>query len=161
MGLQILELTKENEEKYLDKVAQLEQDVLTDMERHGKIGQLFVTGKEDISDYVHSEDNTVMISVDDNDEVLSATYITQGQKPFTYNDITKYFKVGEKYQAYVRRQYTEQEYKKVVLESYEEKLKAYAYAREKILDEFPQFQNMTEFIQSELQSKNQFDEKSP
>ena len=161
MGLQILELTKENEEKYLDKVAQLEQDVLTDMERHGKIGQLFVTGKEDISDYVHSEDNTVMISVDDNDEVLSATYITQGQKPFTYNDITKYFKVGEKYQAYVRRQYTEQEYKKVVLESYEEKLKAYAYAREKILDEFPQLQNMTEFIQSELQSKNQFDEKSP
>ena len=161
MGLQILELTKENEEKYLDKVAQLEQDVLTDMERHGKIGQLFVTGKEDISDYVHSEDNTVMISVDDNDDVLSAAYITQGQKPFTYNDITKYFKVGEKYQAYVKKQYSEQEYKQVVLESYAEKIKAYAYAREKILEEFPQFQNMTEFIESELQSKNQFDEKSP
>ena len=161
MGLQILELTKENEEKYLDKVVQLEQDVLADMERHGKIGQLFITGKEDISDYVHSENNTVMISVDDNDEVLSAVYITQGQKPFTYNDITKYFKVGEKYQAYVRRQYSEQAYKQVTLESYEEKLKAYAYARKKILEEFPQFQNMTEFIESELKSKNQFDEKSP
>ena len=161
MGVRIIELTKENEANYLDQVANLEEKVLEDMEKNGKVEQLFITGKEEISYYVHSENNTVMISVDDDDNVVSAAYITQGQQPFTYNDITKYFKIGEKYQEYVRRQYNDEEYKKVVLKSYEKKLKAYTYAREKILKEFPQYQSITEFIESELQSENQFDEKSP
>ena len=102
-----------------------------------------------------------MISVDDKDEVVSAAYITQGQKPFTYNDITKYFKVGEGYQNYVKSQYTETEYRQVALNSYAEKIKAYAYARERILQEYPQFTSITEFIENELRSENQFDEKSP
>lgn len=101
-NLKIKELTKENEEKYLDKVAQLEKIVLAAMEKDGKIGQLFITGKEDISEYVHSKQNTVMIAVDSNENVQSATYITQGQKAFTYNDITKYFKYGEGYKKYVK-----------------------------------------------------------
>ena len=29
--------------------------------------------------------------LDKEGKVLATTYITQGQKPFTYNDITKYF----------------------------------------------------------------------
>ena len=33
MGIKILELTKENEEKYLDQIADLEKRVLTDMEK--------------------------------------------------------------------------------------------------------------------------------
>lgn len=102
-----------------------------------------------------------MLSVDDNDEVISATYITQGQRPFTYNDITKYFKTGDNYNAYVKKQYTDEEYKRVALSSYDMKIKAYAYARKKLLSEFPQFQNISEFIESELHSENQFDEKSP
>ena len=161
MGLKIIELTKENEEKYLDQVARLEKKVLADMEKNGKIGQLFITGKEDIRQYVYSDNNTVMLSVDDNDEVISSAYITQGQKQFTYNDITKYFKVGEKYDAYVRKQYTEEEYKQAILKSYEEKIKAYKYAREKLLAKYPQFQSITEFLESELHSENHFDEKSP
>lgn len=63
-NLKIKELTKENEEKYLDKVVELEKIVLESMEKEGKIGQLFITGKEDISEYVHSKQNTVMIAVD-------------------------------------------------------------------------------------------------
>lgn len=54
-NLKIKELTKENEKKYLDKVAELEKIVLAAMEKDGKIGQLFITGKEDISEYVHSK----------------------------------------------------------------------------------------------------------
>ena len=160
MSLKVMELTKENEARYIDQIADLEKKVLADMEKHGKVGQLFITGKEDISDYVHSENNTVMVSVDENDEVVSTAYITQGQKPFTYNDITKYFKVGEHYQEYVKNQYTENDYKEIALRSYDLKIKAYAYARERILQEFPQFHNISEFIQSELNSENQFDEKS-
>ena len=53
-NIQIKKLTKENEPKYLDQVASLEKVVLASMEKEGKIGQLFITGKEDISDYVHS-----------------------------------------------------------------------------------------------------------
>lgn len=83
MGVRIIELTKENEANYLDQVANLEEKVLEDMEKNSKVGQLFITGKEEISYYVHSENNTVMISVDDDDNVVSAAYITQGQQPFT------------------------------------------------------------------------------
>ena len=83
MGVRIIELTKENEANYLDQVANLEEKVLEDMEKNSKVGQLFITGKEEISYYVHPENNTVMISVDDDDNVVSAAYITQGQQPFT------------------------------------------------------------------------------
>ena len=83
MGVRIIELTKENEANYLEQVANLEEKVLEDMEKNSKVGQLFITGKEEISYYVHSENNTVMISVDDDDNVVSAAYITQGQQPFT------------------------------------------------------------------------------
>ena len=163
VNLKIKELTKENEKKYLDKVAQLEKIVLAAMEKDGKIGQLFITGKEDISEYVHSKQNTVMIAVDSDENVQSATYITQGQKPFTYNDITKYFKYGDGYKKYVKSLYAnENEYKNDMLEVYKLKLKAYKYAREKILNEHPEFSNnILSFLEHELKEKNNhFHEKS-
>ena len=163
VNLKIKELTKENEKKYLDKVAQLEKIVLAAVEKDGKIGQLFITGKEDISEYVHSKQNTVMIAVDSDENVQSATYITQGQKPFTYNDITKYFKYGDGYKKYVKSLYAnENEYKNDMLEVYKLKLKAYKYAREKILNEHPEFSNdILSFLEHELKEKNNhFHEKS-
>ena len=56
MKLKILELTKENSSEYIDDVAMLEKKVLETMEKEGKIGQLFITGKEDILEYVKSEE---------------------------------------------------------------------------------------------------------
>ena len=38
MGIKVIELTKENEKRYIDQVAQLEVSVLADMEKHGKVG---------------------------------------------------------------------------------------------------------------------------
>lgn len=102
------------------------------MIEEGREGQFFTTGKEGIEEYILSPENTVEIAIDSKDQVQSATYITQGQKPFTYNDITKYFKCGEKYNNYVRNLYnTENEYKKDVLKIFEIKLKAFEYAKNK------------------------------
>lgn len=159
--IKTIEVTKENEDRYLQKISDLEEVVLSNMEKQGKIGQLFITGKQDISEYVHSDDNTVMVAVDDKDSVIAATYITQGQKEFTYNDITKYFKISPEYEKYIKSQYpNEMSYKKDVLEAYEIKMKAYKYAREKVLQEFLDYSNIREFLKSELASEGQFDEKS-
>ena len=159
--IRILEVTKENENRYLQKISDLEVKVLEHMEKQGKTGQLFITGKEDISAYVNSNNNTVMVAVDKNDDVIAATYITQGQNMFTYNDITKYFKASPEYEEYIKSQYNnEMDYKKDVLQAYETKINAYLYAREKVLSEYSKYSNINEFLEAELQSEGHFDEKS-
>ena len=50
-----MEVTKENEQLYLNQISQLECKVLESMEREGKNGQLFITGEDDISKYIHSK----------------------------------------------------------------------------------------------------------
>ena len=160
MKLKILELTKENSSEYIDDVAMLEKKVLETMEKEGKIGQLFITGKKDILEYIKSEENTVMIGVDEKNRVQSAVYITQCQKTFTYNDITKYFKVGEEYKKYIKSQYSENsKYQKDMLETYKNKIKAYKYAKDRIIKEHPEYENIEEFLKGELQ-ENGFHEKS-
>ena len=162
-NLKIFELTNENEDKYLDKLAELEEIVLKHMNENGKKGQLFITGKEDLAKYVHSKDNTIMIAVDEEDEVCSATYITQNQIPFTYNDITKYFKYGNRYQEYVKKSYEyEHDFKKDVLMVYALKLDAFKYAKEKILSDNPEYNgDIIEYLNSELnEENNEFHEKS-
>lgn len=158
--MKVVELTKENENEYLEQIAQLEQTVLQKMKKEGREGQLFITGKEDISEYVHSQENTVLVAVDDKKQVQAATYITQGQKPFTYNDITKYFKFGNKYNQYVKNQYDSvQEYQKDLLEIYTIKIQAFEYAKERVLNEYPEQHSIHTFIEQELQ-ENGFHEKS-
>lgn len=158
--MKVVELTKENEDKYLEQIAQLEQTVLQNMKQEGRDGQLFATGKEDISGYVHSQENTVIVATNENEQVEAATYITQGQKPFTYNDITKYFKYGENYEQHVKDQYdNEQVYKKDLLEIYAIKIQAFQQAKTRILLEHPKEQNIHTFISKEIQ-ENGFHEKS-
>lgn len=163
MNFKVLELTKENEKDYLDQVVNLEQIVLKNMEERGQIGQLFPTGKEDISEYAHSKENTVLIAVDNNGKVIAATYITQGQKPFTYNDITKYFKYGDEYNKYIKETYESQtDYKRDMLDTYKMKIEAYKYAKSKILEEFSEYNgNLMKFLDHELnEENNRYHEKS-
>lgn len=163
MKYKILELTKDNERSYLEQVANLEQVVLANMEERGQKGQLFPTGAEDISTYIHSKENTVLVAVDEQGNVIAATYITQGQNAFIYNDITKYFKYGDKYDEYVKGLYpSELEYKRDMLETYQIKIEAYKYAKEKVLREFPQYGgDIMAFLEHELQEPNNgFHEKS-
>ena len=161
--IRCIELTKDNYKKYIDQVVELEELVSNKMIEEGREGQFFTTGKEGIEEYILSPENTVEIAIDSKDQVQSATYITQGQKPFTYNDITKYFKCGEKYNNYVRNLYnTENEYKKDVLKIFEIKLKAFEYAKNKVLEEEPKYKgNIIKYLQNELSEKdNEFHEKS-
>ena len=156
----IVELTKENENKYLYQIAELEEIVLQQMKKEGREGQLFSTDKEDISEYVHSSENTVLIAENEKGEVEGTTFITQGQQPFTYNDITKYFKYGEEYKQYVKSEYeNNQEYKKHMLGIYQIKIKAFEYARERILKEHPEKSEISEFLEQEIK-ENGFHEKS-
>ncbi len=155
----ILEVTTQNEEQYLDQIVELEEIVLQKMIKEGRVGQLFTTGKEDISKYVQSDENTVMIAVNDDGSIGAAAYITQGQKPFTYNDITKYFKTGEGYKRYIKSKYqSKQQYLKDLLEIYEIKLKAFENAKNRILQE-EKYENIGEYLQQEI-LENEFHEKS-
>ena len=67
--IKIVELTKDNEEKYLDQIVELEQISLEAMKKEGREGQLFDTGREGISEYVHSNENSVIVATDENDKV--------------------------------------------------------------------------------------------
>ena len=163
MNFKLEELTKENEAQYLEQVANLEQVVMANMEARGQSGQLFPTGREDISAYAHSKENTVLVAVDENGKVIAATYITQGQQPFTYNDITKYFKYGDDYKQYVKTKYkTLQDYRADMLNIYNLKIQAFKYAKQKVLEQFPQYgENITAFLQHEIdEENNHFHEKS-
>lgn len=163
MNFKVVELTKDNEMDYLEKVATLEKIVLANMESKGQAGQLFITGKEDIAEYAHSKENTVLLVVDDAGKVLAATYVTQGQKPFTYNDITKYFKYGKSYNDYVKSMYPSvEEYRKALLDAYEIKVAAFKYAKAKILQQYPEYNgDITSFLQHELnEANNHYHEKS-
>lgn len=159
MKFKILELTKENQEMYIDKIVDLENNVLQLMESQGKKGQLFTTGKEDILEYAKSSKDTVLCAVGEDNQLKSTTYITQGQDYFTYNDITKYFKFGSKYKDYIK-QVTGESYRLRMLHTYSTKLKAYEHAKQKILNEYPEFESIQEFMKHEKESKNEFDEKS-
>ena len=160
--IKIVELTKDNEEKYLDQIVELEQISLEAMKKEGREGQLFDTGREGISEYVHSNENSVIVATDENDKVEAATYVTQGQSPFTYNDITKYFKYGEKYKQYVKSQYlSDRDYKKDLRNIYIIKIKAFEYAKRRILRQSGRSteNSLYGYLQQELE-QNEYHEKS-
>ena len=71
MNFKLEELTKDNEAQYLEQVANLEQVVMENMEARGQSCQLFPTGREDISAYAHSKENSVFVAVDENGKVVA------------------------------------------------------------------------------------------
>lgn len=163
-NVRVIEVTKENERLYLNQIASLEILVLNQMEKEGKIGQLFTTGIEDIRKYIRSQENTVMCAIDNENNVLSAVYITQGQKLFTYNDITKYFKSQESYQEYIKKTKfinNESQYLTILGNTYIVKIKAFQYAKEKLLQENTKYHSILEWLYDELNmEENYFHEKS-
>lgn len=161
-NIRIIEVTKDNYSKYLVQITGLEEAVFKKMEAEGQDGQFFTTGYDDILEYVLSKENTVLVAIDENDKVMAATYITEGQIPYTYNDITKYFKTGKSYQDWVKNQYSsEAEYKNDMLDAYKLKIQSYNYAKDKVLGENPQYTQILEFLNHELNEfGNSFHEKS-
>lgn len=134
--MKVIEITPENEDKYLDGIVNLENSVYENMIKQGKSGQLFTTGREDISSYIHSSNNSVFVIEDEENDhpVVAATYITQGQIPYTYNDVTKYYKCSPEYASYVRAQYESNEkYISDLRKVYTQKITAFVYSRDFIL----------------------------
>lgn len=134
-----IEVTPANESEYLDGIVKLENTVYENMIKQGKIGQLFTTGRDDISSYIHSDNNSVFVisKTDDPQDVIAATYITQGQIPFTYNDVTKYYKCSEQYMQFVKSQYSSEEaYIADLRKAYAKKITAFIYARDFVLREY-------------------------
>ena len=176
IDFKILEVTKDNAYKYTSGIVELEKTVLCKMEQEGEIGQLFITGKDGIEEYINSKNNHVMVAVKQNaegdEQVISACYITKGQTAFTYNDITKYFKCGEHYQEYIKSKYTDDEYERNLRETYINKICAFCYARDIILknkgmsclekiNEQEKNKMLLKMIEDELNDKNnRFHEKS-
>ncbi len=160
--IKIVEITKDNYSKYLNQIVELEKVVLNKMENEGQEGQFFTTGYDDILEYIKSKENTVIVAADEHDTVLAATYITEGQTPYTYNDITKYFKNGKKYSNWVRSQYdSEEEYKRDMIDAYKQKLDAYKEAKKRVLEENPQYTSISDFLKHEInEPENKFHEKS-
>ncbi len=158
--IKIIELSKENEAQFLEQIAELEQIVFNAMNKEGREGQFFTTGKEGISEYIRSEDNTVLVATDNDLKVAATAYITQGQTPFTYNDITKYFKYGEAYNNYVKSQYSSlEQYQTDMVRMYIIKIKAFQSAKTRILAEHPEKPSIGTYL-TEEKSQNGFDEKS-
>lgn len=135
-GYSIIEVTKDNKNGYIRKIAELETLVLDGMEKEGKRGQLFTTGEEGITEYADSCTNHVFIALEEENakSVVSAAYITKDQTSGTYDDLTKYFRYGQEYQEYIKSKYPDDnEYLNILKEIYIKKILAFCYARDKIL----------------------------
>lgn len=144
----------------IKQIASLEEIVLNRMIQEGKEGQLFTTGEEDILEYAKSDKNTVMAALDEKGSVEAAAYITQGQQPFTYNDITKYFKSGANYREYVKSLYpTKTQYKQALIDTYKMKIIAFEQVQKRILQEHPEFTSIGQYLGHEV-NENGFHEKS-
>lgn len=168
----VIEVTEDNENKYLNGIVELEDTVYERMIKQGKMGQLFTTGRDDISGYIHSKHNSVFIVVDENDKPIAATYITQGQIPFTYNDITKYFKFSTEYAKHVKSEYkNESDYLSDIRKIYIQKIAAFIYSRDYLLKKYvtnihdlsekEKNSKLLELIQKEIADpENNFHEKS-
>ena len=159
-NLTIREINKKNQ-RYIPKIAQLEDIILFQMENNGQAGQFFPTGEEDIREYALSDENIVFAAIDERtDDVSAAVYITQGQMPYTYNDLTKYFKFGEEYNNFVRSQYPSKDaYLTAMINNFAKKIQAYKYAKDKILEEYPEGTAFEDLVLKEKEENN-FHEKS-
>ena len=174
-GFKVIEVTKENESKYLDGIVELENVVYENMIKQGKEGQLFTTGREDISEYIHSINDSVFIVTmgESGNKVVAATYITKGQVPYTYNDVTKYFKFSDEYMKSVKQGFkSKKEYLETIRKVYIQKITAFIYARDELLKKY--LENIHELSENEKNSRlldlvkkeiedptNNFHEKSP
>lgn len=133
MSYNIKKIDKDNKNKieYANKIEKLELKILEILEQSGKSNQFFPSGKLDILNYM--DNDIVLVAEDQEGEVIASIYLTKGQIPFSYNDLTKYFKKGDKFNDFVKQQYkTNEQYKKAMLDAYSLKLNAYKYAKSEI-----------------------------
>ena len=99
-----------------------------------------------------------MLCQDNKGKTIAASYITQGQGFYTYNDLSKYFKFNKEYKKYAKSKYNPKELSSIEYETYMKKIEGYKYAKERIAKEL----NITDLVGhcKEEKVKGTFDEKN-
>ena len=143
---------------FAKKIEDLENYVSKKLYEQGKGDIFFTTGYDDIFDYMKDKYVTVMACQNEKEEVIAASYITQGQGLYTYNDLSKYFKFNEEYKEYAKSKYDPKELCSIQYETYMKKIEGYKYAKELIAKEL----NVTDLVGhcKTEKEKGTFDEKN-
>ena len=121
--------------KYAKEIESLENYISEDLHKNGKGNIFFTTGYEDILSYIKDKDVTVMECQDDDNKIISAAYITQGQGLYTYNDLSKYFKYNDEYVEYAKSKYDPKDLCSIEYETFMKKIEGYKYAKNLIIQE--------------------------
>ena len=141
-----------------NEIDELEKYVHNELDER-KLGYYyFTTGFDDIQNYIKDKDVTVMVCQENDEKIIAASYITQGQGFYTYNDLTKYFKFNEEFKKYGKSKYSPEELCSIEYETYMKKIEGYKYAKERITEEL----NITDLVGhcKEEKVKGTFDEKN-
>ena len=157
----IVEIKEENDtrqQELANGIAELEKDVCNELTQKGVGYFYFPTGFNDILSYIRDKNVTVMVCQYNYKKIIAASYITQGQGLYTYNDLTKYFKFNKEFIEYGKSKYVQKELHLIEYETYMKKIEGYKYAKELIAKEL----NITDLVKhcKEEKEKGTFDEKN-
>ena len=157
----IFEINEENnsekQEKMAHEIDKLEKDIHDDLCKRNAGYFYFPTGFNDILNYIRDKDATVMVCQDNNQKIIAASYITQGQGFYTYNDLTKYFKFNKEFIEYGKSKYDPKELCSIEYETYMKKIEGYKYAK-KLIDEELKITDLVKHCKAK-KDKGTFDEK--
>ena len=160
--MKIIEVTKENWNKYKIQMLNLENKVKNDMIKQG-IGDLFFTTGEDIEEYANDPRHHVHIMIDENDNVLAQTYIIGAGSHIQgdYSDLPKYFTMGENFIQYIKeKKYkNEEDFLHAANSIYLAKTYAFKYALRKIYGNEDTKRFMSD-LNKEKESETHFDERT-
>ena len=115
--------------QFAKEIEGLENYVSKKLYEIGEGEQFFTTGYDDIYDYIKDKDITVMVCQNEKKKIIAASYITQGQGLYTYNDLSKYYKFNKEYIEYVKQKYEPKELYSIEYETYMKKVEGYKYAK--------------------------------
>ena len=123
------------QKKYAREIESLE-NVISDKLKKEHFGYLFfTTGYDVILEYIKDKDMTIMECQDNDNRIIAASYITQEQGLYTYNDLSKYFKFNKEYVEYAKKKYNPKELSSIQYETFMKKIEGYKYAKSKIVEE--------------------------
>ena len=150
--------SEDKQKKYAREIESLENFVSDKLKKEGKGDLFFTTGYDDILSYIKDKDMTVIECQDNDKKIIAASYITQKQGLYTYDDLSKYFKFNKEYIEYAKSKYNPKELCSIQYETFMKKIEGYEYAKRHIDNEL----NITDLVghcKSEKE-KGTFDEKN-
>lgn len=148
----VIELTKNNILLYLNDLEKLIKPSTEKEDNYEDLKKL----RTQIFSNVEDKDNSIIVAIDEKNNVLAASIIEQGQSLVEKNDTIRYLTYGDKYQKYLKQTYSaDYEYEKDMLDAYKLKIQAFRYAKDIILKEHPEFNgNIMAFFYHDLENRS-------